>query len=131
MAGWSYWSLTPSTDPSKPNFESKVRKLSREPQSTHPLTVILCLLQVLSRTYARAVAGTPTAMSFNGTTGHFSLTYTPDSDPTVAALGTEVREKERQRTLAAPHSHPTLLDPADLRQLGHALPLQGWPSLEC
>src|SRR6202034_1250844 len=32
-------------------------------------------LQVLSRTYARAVAGTPISMSFDGGTGAFSLTY--------------------------------------------------------
>lgn len=66
LPGWTYWSLTPSTDPAKPNFEAKT----------------------LARTFARRVAGTPTHTYFDPSIGNFSFSFQPD--PAVAHLPTEV-----------------------------------------
>merc|ERR1711964_275660 len=62
LVGWSYWLITPSTDPAHPNWEP-------------PL---------LSRTAPFATPGVPTTVAFNTTSGHFTMTFAVSTDPVVA-----------------------------------------------
>src|SRR3984957_7276175 len=76
LSGWMYWEWINYDDPTG----SHTSGLSPPNSST------AALLDVLSRPYASAVAGTPLAMSFDPTSRVFLLSFRPDhriSEPTV------------------------------------------------
>jgi endoglycosylceramidase len=76
LVGWTYWQWLHYDDPTG----------SHSSGLWPPTRPTGAMLQVLSRTYAQAVAGTPTAMSFDPVSAHFTLDYTPStrsSQPTV------------------------------------------------
>lgn len=68
LIGWTYWQWRQYGDPTGSPSES----LFNADGTLKPKAAIL------SRAYARAVAGTPTAMSFDPASGAFHLEYTPD-----------------------------------------------------
>ena len=59
-------------------------------------------VKALSRTYARAIAGTPTAMNFDPETGVFQLTYILNLVPLLSALPNTRHSFERS---ASTHTH--------------------------
>lgn len=65
LVGWLYWQWINYDDPTG----------SHTSGLWPPTTATPAQLQVLSQTYPSAIAGTPTAMSFDPTTAAFSLTY--------------------------------------------------------
>jgi endoglycosylceramidase len=76
LVGWTYWQWLLYDDPTG----SHTSGLWPPSAPTPPM------LQVLSRTYPTAIAGTPTAMSFDPGSGRFSLSYRNDpriAEPTV------------------------------------------------
>ena len=82
--GWTLWSWKRYADPVTGADKSLITS-----SGTYQPTVA-----VLSRTYAQAVAGVPTSMSYNWHTGRFLLTYTPSRDvsaPTVVFVATDER----------------------------------------
>lgn len=73
LVGWTYWQWRQYSDPTGAWNEALVNPDgSLKPKAS-----------ILSRAYAQAVAGTPTAMSFDPTSGDFQLAFTPD--PGIAA----------------------------------------------
>ncbi len=73
LVGWIYWQWIDYDDPTGSHSSALW-----PPRATTPSQ-----LAVLSETYASAVAGTPTAMSFDPATAAFTLRYVPD--PAVRA----------------------------------------------
>ena len=76
LVGWTYWQWINYLDPTG----------SHTSGLWPPTEATSAQLQVLSRTYAKAVAGTPTSMSFDAASGTFSLEYRPNpgiDQPTV------------------------------------------------
>lgn len=76
LVSWIYWQWLHYDDPTG----------SHTSGLWPPTAPTASMLDVLSQTYAQAVAGTPTAMTFDTTTAKFVLTYTADdsiSQPTV------------------------------------------------
>jgi endoglycosylceramidase len=76
LTGWMYWQWIHYDDPTG----------SHTSGLWPPGPATTAQLAMLSRTYASAVAGTPTAMSFDPTTARFELRYRPDPEvhaPTV------------------------------------------------
>ena len=65
LVGWIYWQWINYDDPTG----------SHSSALWPPRAATASQLQMLSETYASAVAGTPTAMSFDPTTGAFTLRY--------------------------------------------------------
>ncbi len=81
LVGWTYWQWIHYNDPTGSHTSGLWPPTKSTPAQ----------LQVLSRTYARAVAGTPTSMSFDVDTGAFNLAYRPNpriSQPTVIFVPT-------------------------------------------
>ena len=79
LTGWIYWQWLDYDDPTG----------SHDSGLWPPTPPTAAMIQVLSRTYAPAVAGTPTATSFDPTTGRFTLAYRPDpriTEPTVISV---------------------------------------------
>jgi endoglycosylceramidase len=79
LVGWIYWQWLRYDDPTGPSTAGLW-----PPDSSTP-----SMLTVLSRPYASAVAGTPTAMSFDPTSGRFTLQFRPDpriTQPTVVVV---------------------------------------------
>jgi endoglycosylceramidase len=68
LVGWTYWSWKYYGDPTGSADEALVS----------PDGGLRCTARVLTRTYPQAVAGKPTSLWFDPTTGGFRLTYTPD-----------------------------------------------------
>ncbi len=73
LVGWIYWQWINYDDPTG----------SHSSALWPPRSATQSQLQVLSETYASAVAGTPTSMYFDPTTGSFTLRYR--SNPTITA----------------------------------------------
>jgi endoglycosylceramidase len=73
LVGWIYWQWINYDDPTGSHSSALWPPRSATPSQ----------LQVLSETYASAVAGTPTSMYFDPTTGAFTLHYR--SNPTITA----------------------------------------------
>jgi endoglycosylceramidase len=73
LVGWIYWQWINYDDPTG----------SHSSALWPPRSATNAQLQVLSETYASAVAGTPTSMYFDPTTGAFTLRYR--SNPTITA----------------------------------------------
>ena len=76
LVGWTYWQWINYLDPTG----------SHTSGLWPPTKATSAQLQVLSRAYARAVAGTPTSMSFDPVSGTFNLAYRPNpsiDQPTV------------------------------------------------
>jgi endoglycosylceramidase len=79
LIGWMYWQWLRYQDPTGSHSSGLWPPTSSTP----------AMLSVLSRTYAKAIAGTPVAMSFDPSSGRFSLEYrsSPTSArPTVIAI---------------------------------------------
>ncbi|HAM00633.1 MAG TPA: hypothetical protein DCQ30_00155 [Acidimicrobiaceae bacterium] len=74
LLGWTYWQWKQYEDPTGGSTEA----LLRSDGSVDPVKAA-----VIVQPYAQAVAGTPTSMSYDPSTHHYSLTFIPD--PTVAA----------------------------------------------
>jgi endoglycosylceramidase len=66
LLGWAYWQWKYYMDPTGRPHEALASASGR----VNPTA------RALSQTYAQAIAGTPTAMSFDATTGAFTLAYT-------------------------------------------------------
>jgi endoglycosylceramidase len=73
LVGWTYWSWKYYRDPTGSAAEALVTAKGTLRSTARELT----------RTYAQAIAGRPTSMGFDPTTGAFSLRYVPK--PTVHA----------------------------------------------
>jgi endoglycosylceramidase len=73
LVGWIYWQWINYDDPTG----------SHSSALWPPRAATGSQLQVLSETYASAVAGTPTAMTFDPTTGAFTLRY--EANPKITA----------------------------------------------
>jgi len=73
LTGWMYWQWLDYDDPTG----------SHTSGLWPPSTRTAAMLDVLSRTYASAVAGTPTAMSFDPLSGRFRLQFR--ADPRITA----------------------------------------------
>jgi len=67
LVGWAYWSWKYYQDPTGSAAEALVTGKG----------TLRSMARVLSRTYAQAIAGRPTSMSFDPTTNAFSLRYVP------------------------------------------------------
>jgi endoglycosylceramidase len=83
LVGWTYWSWKFYGDPTGSSAEALITSAGR----------LRSTASVLSRTYPQAVAGRPTSMSFNPTTGAFRLSYVANhaiTAPTVVFVPTEV-----------------------------------------
>ncbi len=79
LVGWTYWQWINYDDPTG----------SHSSALWPPRAATASQLSVLSRTYATAVSGVPTAMSFDPTTGAFRLQYRADKAvkaPTVIVV---------------------------------------------
>jgi endoglycosylceramidase len=79
LTGWIYWQWLDYDDPTG----------SHDSGLWPPTPPTPAMLQVLSRTYASAIAGQPTATSFDPTTGRFTLAYRADpriTEPTVISV---------------------------------------------
>ena len=74
LIGWAYWQWKQYNDPYGGTDEGVVEPGGRLDPGK---------VAVLDRTYAQAVAGTPTTMSFDPTSAVFTLRYRPD--PTIHA----------------------------------------------
>jgi endoglycosylceramidase len=77
--GWIYWQWINYDDPTGSHSSALWPPRAATPSQ----------LAVLSQTYATAVAGVPTSMSFDPVTGAFSLAYRAgkgDSAPTVVVV---------------------------------------------
>ena len=68
LVGWTYWSWKYYGDPTGSADEALVGPDGR----------LRSTARVLARTYPQAIAGMPTSLSFDPTTGRFRLTYAPD-----------------------------------------------------
>jgi endoglycosylceramidase len=93
MVGWQYWHYCDCDDPTTtgPGVQSVVVDPSRPPRGDN---VKRDKLRLLARPFPQAVAGTPTAFSFDPDTGVFELEYStasPDGDRVARRLQTEVR----------------------------------------
>jgi endoglycosylceramidase len=73
LLSWMYWSAKQFHDPTGQVNEGLLD------DNGNPLPIAA----VLTRTYALATAGTPTAQSFDPTTGAYSYSYTPDAAVTA------------------------------------------------
>lgn len=73
LMGWSHWSYKRWQDPTTADDAQGMFT-----DDTDFSSVKKDKLKVLVRTYARAVAGTPTKMSFDAQSGDFVFTYRPD-----------------------------------------------------
>jgi endoglycosylceramidase len=83
LLGWAYWSWKYYDDPTGSRDEALVRADGR----------LRPTVEVLSRTYAEAIAGTPLAMSFDPSNGSFALRYRADRRvhaPTIVEVPTAV-----------------------------------------
>lgn len=83
LVGWTYWSWKHYDDPTGSADEGLVMSNGR----------LRSTARVLARTYPEAIAGKPTAMSFDPTTGAFQLRYVPDHAvhaPTVIFVPTQI-----------------------------------------
>ncbi len=83
LVGWTYWQWINYDDPTG----------SHSSALWPPRQATAKQLQVLSQTYASAVAGTITSMSFDPETAAFSLSYRPDpriAAPTVVVVPTSI-----------------------------------------
>jgi len=83
LVGWTYWSWKYYQDPTGSSAEALVAADGR----------LRSTARVLARTYPEAIAGRPTSLSFNTTSGAFHLVYIPDhqvSAPTVVFVPTQV-----------------------------------------
>jgi endoglycosylceramidase len=83
LVGWTYWSWRYYADPTGSAAESLLMADGR----------LRSTARVLSQAYPMAVAGRPTFMSFDPTTGHFELGYVPDGTmrtPTVIFVPTAI-----------------------------------------
>jgi endoglycosylceramidase len=83
LVGWAYWAWKYYGDPTGSADEALVTSEGQlKPTAA-----------VLSATYPEAIAGTPTGVSFDPTTGAFLLRYVPDhgiSAPTVIFVPTQI-----------------------------------------
>ena len=68
LVGWTYWSWKFYDDPTGSANEALVGPDGR----------LRSTARVLARTYPQAIAGKPTSLKFDPTTGRFRLTYVPD-----------------------------------------------------
>lgn len=76
LVGWAYWAWKYYADPTGSAAESLVMADGR----------LRSTARVLSQTYAEAIAGRPTSMTFDPTSGAFTLRYVPNHSvhaPTV------------------------------------------------
>ncbi|MHB1585388.1 MAG: cellulase family glycosylhydrolase, partial [Acidimicrobiales bacterium] len=83
LVGWSYWAWRYYADPTGSAAESLVMSNGR----------LRSTARVLSQTYPEAVAGRPTALSFDPTSGAFRLAYVPSraaTAPTVVFVPTAI-----------------------------------------
>ncbi len=83
LVGWTYWAWRYYNDPTGSADEALVTSAGQLESTA----------SVLSETYPEAIAGTPTAISFNPTTGAFLLRYLPNyavSAPTVIFVPTQI-----------------------------------------
>jgi len=83
LVGWTYWSWKYYQDPTGSSAEALVAFDGR----------LRSTARVLARTYPEAIAGRPTSLSFNPTSGAFHLTYAPDRAihaPTVIFVPTPI-----------------------------------------
>jgi endoglycosylceramidase len=76
LTGWIYWQWLDYDDPTG----------SHDSGLWPPSAATPPMLEVLSRTYPVAVAGTPTATTFDPTTARFSLTFRSDPDITAPTV---------------------------------------------
>ena len=87
LLGWTYWSWRFYADPTGSAAESLVMADGK----------LRSTASVLSRVYPEAVAGTPLAMTFDPSTGRFSLTYRAarhgPRGPTEVVVPTEVHDR--------------------------------------
>jgi hypothetical protein len=80
LMGWTYWAYKHWADPTTADESQGLFADDAELS-----TIKQDKLRQLVRTYPQATAGTPTAFSYDATTGHFSMTYRPNpriSQPT-------------------------------------------------
>jgi endoglycosylceramidase len=83
LVGWTYWSWKYYGDPTGSADEALVGPDGR----------LRPTARVLARTYPQAIAGKPTSLSFDPTTGRFRLAYAPDHAvraPTVIMVPTRI-----------------------------------------
>ncbi|MGD0321785.1 MAG: cellulase family glycosylhydrolase [Acidimicrobiales bacterium] len=83
LVGWTYWSWKHYADPTGSADEGLVMSNGR----------LRSTARALARTYPEAVAGKPTAMSFDPTSGAFQLRYAADHAvhaPTVIFVPTQI-----------------------------------------
>lgn len=83
LVGWTYWAWKYYSDPTGSSAEGLVL----------PDGKLRATASVLSRTYPEAIAGRPTSMSFNPTSGAFELDYVADhavSAPTVIFVPVQI-----------------------------------------
>ena len=83
LVGWTYWSWKFYNDPTGSSAEALVTDNGK----------LRSTARVLARTYPQAIAGTPTALSFDPSTGAFQMVYTPDhriTAPTVIFVPTRI-----------------------------------------
>ncbi len=71
LVGWTYWAYKNSGDPTGGSVEGLFS------DDSDLSTLKPAKADVLIRPYARAIAGTPQAMSFDGASKQFNLSYTP------------------------------------------------------
>lgn len=99
FTSWSFWEIEeiyPNWNVSNPN-QNKIK--------------------LLSRTYAQAVSGTPTSMSFNTTTAAFDLVFTPM--PTFLAAESRVTEIFLQESIHYPNGYDVTIEPANCCTMLH------------
>jgi endoglycosylceramidase len=83
LVGWAYWSWKYYSDPTGSDDEALVMADGK----------LRSTATVLARTYPEAIAGRPTSLSFDPTSGAFHLVYIPDHRvraPTVIFVPTAV-----------------------------------------
>jgi len=83
LVGWTYWSWKSYRDPTGSADEALLTNNGK----------LRSTARVLSRTYPVAIAGRPTLLSFDPTSGIFQLAYAPDhriQAPTVIFVPTQV-----------------------------------------
>jgi endoglycosylceramidase len=97
LSGWQYWHYKEWSDPTTESQGSGGQGMFTNDRDLR--TVKPAKADILIRPYARAVAGTPTAMSFTG--GVFTLTYTADPRTGLTEVFLPARQYPRGAVVVA------------------------------
>ena len=99
LMGWTYWAYKHWDDPTTADASQGLFT-----DDADLSTVKTDKLRQLVRTYPQATAGTPTQVSYDATTGRFSMTYTPE--PADHAADPDLRQPAHLTARVRRHGRP-------------------------